>query len=116
MALDPDEARLARLARAQEATITDLELAEVWDVLCREIECGHLPAEGWFSIASIVEVLVAGSGRGVNELWVDVDDETPDPERVTVGSGFVLPKRLGCAREPLIAELRRLLARHRAQP
>lgn len=116
MTLHPDEARLARLARAQEATITDLELAEVWAVLCREIERGHLPAEGWFSIASIVEVLAVGGGRGVNELSVDVDDETPDPERVIVGSGFVLPDRLVCARGPLIAELRRLLARHRARP
>ncbi len=115
MRIDRDTARLATLARSQLGAITDLELADVWSVLCAEIENG-LPAEGWFSIAAIVDALAAGGGRGMNALHFDVDHEGGDPNRVIVCSGFVLPERLSCPREPLLAELRRLLDRFRKGP
>jgi hypothetical protein len=113
MPLSPDDKRLVRLARAQLASISDPELAEVWDVLCSEIEAGRFPAKGWFSVEAIIDVLSAGSGRGVNDLSVSVDDEGGEPERVIVCSGFVLPRDLACPRGPLLAELRRLLDRFR---
>ncbi len=116
MQLSPDRTRLARLARAQLASITDPDLAEVWDVLCLEIEIGHLAAEGSFSVETIIDALSAGGGRGADELFVGVDDEGGDPERAIVGSGFVLPRSLSCPRGPLLAELRRLLERFRAGP
>ena len=104
-----DEAarRRAELAGTITASIDDPEVRDAWRMVCDALARGAR-----FEPAELAARLRAGDGMQLlEEASIDIDDETPDRDRVLVyHAGFDPPNRT-CPRSRFLAALEQLAAR-----